>query len=93
MIAFVPPFQPADSFVNLIPDVLTRESATGAEAAVVAENATANGYGSVDIGAGETGVDADPLHTKSEGLPQIEVISVIFEPSGAPIRGCNLGIS
>ena len=74
--AFVAVPEPADAVVELRQNVLRlRHPAAGAEAAVVAERAAADGHRAIDVGASEAGVEADFLHAAAtELLTQKEVI-------------------
>ncbi len=76
MIAFVALFQPQNSLADLIQQRLPREPATGAEAAVVAEVTSTDGYRPIYIRAGETGIYADTLYAMPESTTQIKIIGI-----------------
>ena len=77
--------QPADALVDLLADRLARQSAAGAEAAVVAESAAAGGDGAVDVGAGEMRVDAHFLDPAAKRAAQKAVVAGVAQAGGQPV--------
>src|SRR5688572_31825490 len=69
LINFISVLEPANAVVELIEDVLPPHAPTGAEAAVIAKRAAADRDGSIDIRAGETGIQAHFLHTLTAEPP------------------------
>ena len=61
MVAFIASLQSVDAVVNLAQYRLSWQTARGAEAAIITENAAAYGNGSVHIWTCKPGVDADSL--------------------------------
>src|SRR5262249_30382822 len=78
--------EPADALLDLVTNALPRQSPAGAEAAVVAEGASAHGHRAIDVRAGEAGVDADLLHPGPELMAQEMVVAVVAEPSALPVE-------
>lgn len=66
MIARISFFEPADTLVNLPQNLLSRKSAAGAKAPIIAERTAANRDRSVHVWAGKTRVDAYFLHPVPE---------------------------
>ena len=77
MIAFVTLFQPSNPIINLVGDIPFGDSATRAKTTVIAKDATTQGDRSIDIGAGEPGIQADPLDPMAKPLFQEEAIREI----------------
>jgi hypothetical protein len=69
MAAIVAQLQTPNSLVDLLVNRLPWESAAGAKAAIVAKVAAPGGHGSVYVGAGKTGINADALHAVTENAP------------------------
>ena len=61
MVARITAFQPPDTLVDLVKNFLLRQPATGTKTAVITKSATTDRNRSIDIWAGETGIDADLL--------------------------------
>src|SRR5262245_36521933 len=86
VIDFVAVFEAADAVVELVEDVLTADAAAGAETAVVAKRAAADGDLAIDVGAGKAGVEAHFLHTLvPELLPEKVAIGVVPKTGDKPI--------
>jgi hypothetical protein len=66
--ALVSSLQSTDTIVDLIANILFRNSPTRTEAAIVTEVTPPLSYGSIHVGAGKTSVDADLLHSMPELL-------------------------
>src|SRR5262245_32629047 len=74
-----------DAALDLRPHGGPGQPAIGAEAAVVAVDATADGDAAVHVGTGETGVDGDAVDAGAEALPQ-KAAEGIIAPSGWELR-------
>ena len=74
MLALVAVPHPRNAFVDLLENVLPRQSPTWAEASVVAKSAPAQRDGAIHIGAGESGIDTYSLDAKSKNLAKIETV-------------------
>ena len=68
MVDLVAPFEAANAFVDLVANRAARQAAAGAETAVVAKHAAAGGHRAIDVGAGESGVEADLLDPLAESV-------------------------
>lgn len=86
MVAFVPDFETFNPFIDLLGDFLARQSATGAEAAIVAKRASPQRDSPVDVGTRETGIDADSLNAMAVQLFQVVSIGKIPQASGSPVH-------
>lgn len=73
-----------EALVDLPADPGSRQSAAGAEAAIVTESATTDGNGAIDIRAREASIDTDLLHTPAVALPEVEVAGVVGQLLLAP---------
>ena len=86
MIALVSSLQPSNPIVNLVGDRLTSNSATGAETAIVAESAAANGHFAIDVWASETCINADLLNSHAEFAFQEKTVGKVSQTRVAPTR-------
>jgi len=82
----IAPLEAADAIVELAADPEARQAAAGAEAAVVAKGAATDGDGSIDVGTGEAGIEADFLDAAAELLPE-EVVEAVVAQTGRPPGG------
>ena len=84
--ALVTTLQTADAIVNLFRDGLARQPATGTERTVVAECAPTNRDRPIDVGASESGIDADTLNPVPVQLFQVVAVHKIAMTVGSPIH-------
>lgn len=84
MLAVVATLESSNALVDLLENILTRQPATGTEAAIVTEGATSRRHGAVHIRAGEAAIHAHLLHTHSEERTQVMVISMVAQAGLSP---------
>ena len=82
----IAPAKLANSLVDLPADALPGQPPAGAEAAIIAERATAHGHGAIDVRASEMRVDADFLHAGAETVPQKVIVAVVAQSGGRPVE-------
>ena len=75
---------PLKALVDLAANAGPRQTAAGAEAAIVAKRAAAGGNAAVDVGASKAGIDADLLHADAEPLAKLEIRGEIGQFGDAP---------
>lgn len=73
-----------DALVDLAQDAGAGESATGTEAAVVAEGAAPLGDGAVDVGASEAGIETYLLDAVLKTLGQGMIVGIITQARVTP---------
>jgi hypothetical protein len=73
--------QATNPLVDLLADGPSSKPATGAETLVVAVGATADSNRSIDVRAGEAGVDTYALDAISEPAAEIEAVGIISQAS------------
>ncbi len=74
----------AEALVDLSADICPRQSAAGAEAAIVAKGAAALGNGPVDVRAGEARVEADFLNPRAKQLAEAIAEAIVSQASVSP---------
>ena len=77
MIAPITPLQSRDTVVDLFTNRLSRDPATRAKTAIVAEGTATGGDGAVNIGAGEARINAPFLNAMSKPLAQECIVSKV----------------
>ena len=86
VVAFVSQLQTPNPLIDLVENALLGQPSTGAETPIVAKDATALGNRSIDVGASEPSVDADPLHAAAEFLPKLKVVAIHPQTGRPPVE-------
>jgi len=86
MLTFVASLDPRDAVIHLVKDVLPRQSAARAEAAIVAKSAATKGHCPVNVGASESGIDTHSLDTKAKYLFQVKAVPEVPQARRFPIK-------
>lgn len=86
MLALVAVPHPRNAFVDLLENVLPRQSSARAEAAVVAKGAPSQRNRAIDIGARETGIDTYSLDPKSKNLAKVKTVPKVAQARVPPVE-------